>query len=388
MKKILVEQLRSGMRFTKPVYIDRNNMLVGANVSIKEPDLNRLNKWGISEVETDGELVSSTTSSDGNVKHSKEIDAILDNYNHLVQLKEQLIEVHDRACKIVQKVHTAIRNGRIFPTTEIENSAEEIYNLVHQNGNVFLFLYGEEIKNDSVAVHSVNTAFYAVLIGIKMKYNKVKLKDLAVGTMMINSGMVQIPAYIMHKQSDLTDREYNQIKTHPILGYQALKNLGNFPEHSAEISMQHHERFDGKGYPRGLKGNEISEFARIAMISDSYEALLEKRSYREQQFFYDAMKKLVSEGARKFDPVILRLFINILSVYPIGSIVQLNKRGIGIVIGSVPNKPLRPIIKIVKDENGNRVRNLEVVNLLEDNSLYIVKSLNEKDSGIKLGDEL
>lgn len=388
MKKVRVEQLKPGMRFSKPVYIDRNNMLIGANVSIRENDLKRLDKWGITEVETDGDLVGASNVTEKSTGNNNELAAVLDNYNSLVQLKEQLLEVHDKACKTVQKTHTAIRNGRIFPTTDIENIAEDIYNIVHRNHNVFLFLYGDDIKNDAVAVHAVNTTFYAILIGITMKYSKVKLKDLGIGCLMINSGMVQIPAYIMHKQSDLTEREQNQIRTHPILGYQALKKFGNFPEPAAMISMQHHERLDGKGYPRGLKGNDISEFARIAMIADSYEALLERRSYREQQFFYDAMKSLVSDGARKFDPVILRLFINILSIYPIGSIVQLNKKGTGIVIGSVPNKPLRPIVKLVKDENGNRIRDLEVVNLLEDNSLYIVKSMDEKESGIKLGDEL
>lgn len=387
MKKIRVNELEPGMRFSKPVYIDKNNMLVGSNVSIKENDLKRLVKWGISEVETDGELVSSSSAIAKGVK-SEEIENILDKFNKLVLLKDQLAEVHDEACKVVSKAHTAIRNGRIFPTTEIEKSAEDIYSLLHENHNVFLFLYGLEHSHDSVVVHAVNVTFYTLLIGINMRYSKPKLKDLGIGTLLINSGMVQIPAYIIHKQAELTENELKQIKTHPILGYQAIKRLGNFPESSALISMQHHEKYDGNGYPRGIKGTEISEFARIASIADNYEALLENRSYRDKQFFYQAMKQMVTSGSQKFDPVIMRIFISVLSVYPIGSIVKLNKKGIGIVIGTIPNKPLRPVVKLVKDMKGNRLSDLEIINLLEDNSLFIESTVDEESAGIKLSDEL
>ena len=204
--------------------------------------------------------------------------------------------------------------------------------------------------------------------------------------LLINSGMAQIPNYIMHKQSDLTDREINQIKSHPLLGYKVLRELGNIKDYSALMSLQHHEQFDGKGYPKGLKGAEISEQGRIASIADSYEALIESRSYRDKKFFYHAMKDLVSDGAKKFDPVLIRLFIAVLSVYPVGSIVQLNKKGTGIVIGSVPSKPLRPIVKLILDENGNKYSDLTIVNLIEDQSLYIVKTLDEKEAGLKMDD--
>lgn len=205
---------------------------------------------------------------------------------------------------------------------------------------------------------------------------------------MINSGMTQIPAYITHKQSQLSEHELNQVKTHPILGYQVMKKLGNFSEKSCVVVMQHHEQFDGNGYPRGLKGSEIDEGARIVTIGDNYEALLEARSYREKQFFYQAMKQLVATGARKFDPVMLKAFLSMMSVYPIGSIVELNKGGIGIVIGSNPLKPMRPIVKLLYSETKQQMRDLVIVNLGADQSLFINKILDEKESGISMNDAL
>ncbi|HOF15247.1 MAG TPA: hypothetical protein PLN01_13065, partial [Spirochaetota bacterium] len=140
----------------------------------------------------------------------------------------------------------------------------------------------------------------------------------------------------------------------------------------------------GKGYPRGLKGTQIDEYARIAAIADSYEAQIANRVYRKRIFFYQAMKNLLSSGINKFDTVILRVFLSRMSVYPIGSIVELNNGTIGIVIGSVAQKPLRPIIKLIMDQNKKRFTDTIIVNLLEEKALYITRALDEAEIGINL----
>jgi HD-GYP domain-containing protein (c-di-GMP phosphodiesterase class II) len=388
MKKVLVEDLKPGVRSTKPVFIDSNNMLVGADVPIKESDIKRLMKWGIKEIETDGDLYGINVEQVKEVTSQSEINKILNDYNTLMQLREDLNRVYDLSCKAVAKAHTAIRNKRMFSMTDLEHSIDDILYLLRKNRNVFLFLYGLEKDKDPLVIHAVNVTFYALLIGVSLKYSPIKLRALGLGTLLINAGMIQLPAYILHKESDLTDHEQNLIKTHPLLGYQAVKNYGNIGEQSALISLQHHEQYDGQGYPRNLKGIEINEFARIVSIADNYEALIESRSYRNKQFFYQAMKQLMSTGARKFDPVLLRLFVSVLSVYPIGSIVELNKRGIGVVIGSKLRQPLRPFVKLIFDEQRNLKTNLEIVNLLEDQSLYISRTLDEDEAGISIADVL
>jgi HD-GYP domain-containing protein (c-di-GMP phosphodiesterase class II) len=167
-----------------------------------------------------------------------------------------------------------------------------------------------------------------------------------------------------------------------------LKDLGKIKENSAIISLQHHEQFDGKGYPRGLRGNDIDEFARIASIADSYEAQISNRSYRKKVYFYHAMRNLLSSGVNKFDPVILRVFLSRMSVYPIGSIVELNDGMAGIIIGSVPEKPLRPIIKLIFDKDRKRIHDTVIINLLTEASLFIVKALDESEVGINIFDVL
>ena len=389
MNKFPVDKLKPGMFFTKPVYMDQNNMLVGANVPLKDGDIKRLQKWGMKEILTDGEpsdgaaaVLSPLSGED------TDLSRIFADYTRLIQMRDEITAVHLEAYNAVLKAHMAVRNNRLFVSTELEKAAEGIISILTKNKNAFLFMYDSSAEKDLLATHAVNVTFYSALIGLTMKYPKPRLIELALGTLMINVGMVQIPVYITHKQSALTEHELNQVKTHPVLAYQAMKKYGNFSEKSCLVSLQHHEQYDGKGYPRGLNGAEIDECARIAAIADNYEALLEARSYRAKQFFYQAMKQLVASGARKFDPVILKIFISVLSVYPVGSIVELNKGGVGVVIGSNIQKPMRPIVKMVVNEDGRPIRDLMIVNLATDQSLFITKTLDEKDAGISVTDVL
>ncbi len=388
MRKIPVDELKPGMVFNKPLYVDSSNMLVGANSPVKESDIKKIMTWGVTEVETVGTLIKSETVYKSGLTSSESEKKILNEYHDLLKKRKRLIEVHGEARKAVTAAYNAIRNDKSFSTGDLEKAVINIIELLKENNNVFLFLYGLDEGKDYTTTHSVNVTFYALIIGIALKYTMNQLIDLALGTLLIDAGMIRMPVYIVHKQSNLTEQEFKQIRTHPLLGYKTIRELGNLKESVANVSLQHHEQYDGKGYPRGLKGNEIDEFARIASIADSYEAQISNRSYKEKIYFYHAMRNLLSSGVNRFDPVILRVFLSRMSVYPIGSIVELNDSSIGIVIGSVPEKTLRPIIKLIFDANGKKLEETVIVNLLEKSSLYITKALDEKDVGINIFDVL
>jgi HD-GYP domain-containing protein (c-di-GMP phosphodiesterase class II) len=396
MKKIPVEELKPGMRFDKPVYIDSSNIFVGANLTIKETDIKKLMKWGVSEIETAGNLISSDEEVKSYVKRSEETATVnsssadsgkvIDDYNNLLKKRSALIKVHKDACSAIGEIYGAIKNEEKFTTEDLEVVLENIINLLTKNNNIFLFLYGLDEGKNYLMYHSVNVTFYALLIGIGLKYTPVKLRELGLGTLLIDAGMTKIPVYITHKQSNLTEQEFNQIKTHPLLGFRSIRELGKIKERAALVCLQHHENYDGNGYPRGLKGNMIDEYARIASIADCYEAQIVNRSYRKKQLFYHAMKVLLSGGINKFDPVLLQVFLSKMSVYPIGSIVQFNDNRIGVVIGSVSKKPLRPIVKLIFDEKHREIADTQIINLLDDSSLFISKVLDEVESGVSLLD--
>jgi len=390
MKKIPVEELKPGMKFNKPVYIDSNNMFVSANVEINENDIKKLMKWGVTNIETAGLLISAGArfqpKNEINYNHieNSNADNIIRDYENLLKKRKSLIEVHKAACKAMEEIHNAIKNDKIFTTEKLEISLNKIIKLMQGNNNIFLFLYGLDEGKNYLMFHSINVTFYAILIGLALQFSSSKLRELGLGTLLIDAGMAKMPIYITHKQSNLTEQEFNLIKTHPLLGYTALQQLGKVKERISIVSLQHHEQYDGKGYPRGLKGNQINEYSRIASIADCYEAQIVQRSYRKKQLFYHAMKDLLASGVNKFDPVILRTFLSKMSVYPIGSLVQLNDGCIGLVIGSVPEKPLRPIIKLIFDKNQNKITKHIILNLLTETSLFITRALEENEKGINL----
>ena len=385
--KILVEDLKVGMAFDQPVYIEQDELFLQSAAPISEQDIKKLMTWGITELFTSGQQIEDKTAPLEIAEVESETD-VVKNYESFLKKRKLLIALHQKARAAVENVHNSIRQNQPFDITDTESVVLDIIRALKENHNILLFLYGLDENKDRLVNHSVNVTFYSVIIGIAMNYSLNALKGLGVGAMLIDAGMIKMPVYILHKQSNLTEQEFNQIKTHPLLGYRAVRDLGHVSELSAEIVLQHHEQFDGKGYPRGLRGSNISEFARIAAIADSYEAQISSRSYRKKIFSYQAMKNLVASAVNKFDPVILKAFLVQMSVYPIGSIVELNDKSVGVVISSSTQKPLRPIIKLIYDSDGNKIEKTTIINLIEKTPLFIKNVVNEDQSNINIFDVL
>lgn len=388
MKKISVESLSPGMVFTKPVYINPDNMLVGAGVPLSEDDIKKAMKWGVIEVETSGEVEEKKKTPAPSPSTSNQEAEVIKQYKGLIGLRKKLITVYTEACDAVEDCYDALRKETDFDTGALLKAIDGIIELIEENENIIIFLYGLEEERDAMVRHSVNVTFYSLIMANALDFPIVKKQELAMGTMLIDAGMMKLPVYIVHKQSRLTEQEFNQIKAHPLHGYKGMVDKGGMRETVALVSLQHHEQYDGKGYPRGLKGNEIHEYARIAAIADSYEAQITSRSYREKIYFYQAMRNLLSSGVSRFDPVILRVFLSRLSVYPIGSIVELNDNRIGVVVGSVPEKPLRPVVRIVRASDGTRIEKVTIESLLTNSNLYVTRVLTEEQADINIFDVL
>ncbi|MFN3660251.1 MAG: HD-GYP domain-containing protein, partial [Brevinematales bacterium] len=277
------------------------------------------------------------------------------------------------------------KRGESLDANQFQQLAHEFVNTImgEKKIEVWINLINAAGRGDYLSLHIVNTTILALLLGKKLGYSAVKLINLAMAALLFDIGMLKVPIYIVEKEEKLTPEEFNQIKTHPIHSYQIISRELNLPVEIARVGLEHHERFDGTGYPRRLKGQEISEMSRIMAIVDTYEAVTKNRSYREKKESYDAMKLILGEGSRKFDPDILKVFLSLMSVYPVGSYVQLNNKCIARVVAPDNVSPFRPTIKIVRDEFGDPVENGEIIRLSKEPDLYIVKVVysNEIQSG-------
>lgn len=413
LKKIRTADLRAGMKFSKSVYIDQNNILVAPNVSVKQKDIDRLLAWGIHELETAGDVIDLGEGSDQQddyadnevARKEAELKRLVDLQNQerdnrpnkpAVREVEQIAPVKEvdesdleglsdmeRRYTIwihsVEQMMNRIRENAHIEIHTVGQLVQEILDAVHDKKSELINILHGYNKGDYLYSHCVNVAIYAAIIGHALHFEKQKLRNLVMGCLLIDVGMVKIPAYIVDKEGKLSPEEYKRIQTHPLHGYKVIVQENGLPHEAGLVVLEHHEQCDGKGYPRGLKAGQISVFGKIGAVVDTYEAMTKRRSYRSEYLSYDAMKSVLSSGQQKFDQEILRTFLRQLGIYPIGSYVQLNNNCVGIVVEADPQLPMRPNIRLLKDEFGDNLMEPEIVKLANEKDLFIVKALNEKE---------
>ena len=160
--------------------------------------------------------------------------------------------------------------------------------------------------------HSENVAKYAVQIAEKMHFSKETCEIIRKGALLHDIGKIGIPEHILGKEGKLTTEEFETIKSHPKLGHNMIKHIGDFSENGVlDIVLHHHERYDGKGYPAGLKGKEIPLFARIVGIADTFDAMTTKRVYRDEFDINYALNEIRKNKGTQFDPEIADVFLSL-----------------------------------------------------------------------------
>jgi HD-GYP domain-containing protein (c-di-GMP phosphodiesterase class II) len=232
---------------------------------------------------------------------------------------------------------------------------------------------------DARIVHSVDVTFASIKVGEGMGYNRKRLLELGLAAFLENVGMYLIPESILNKADKLSESEKAKIIEHPQISAGILSRMGEQYQWLADVAFQVHERADGSGYPRGLQGSEISEFASIVGLVDLYIALIGKRPHREKFMQTEAIKLILKEVKGMFPSKVLKTFLNQISLFPIGSYVRLNNKSIGRVTSTEKNQPLRPSIELIYDGLGSKLERREIIRLIDNPLLYITDSLKESE---------
>jgi HD-GYP domain-containing protein (c-di-GMP phosphodiesterase class II) len=370
MKKIPIEELKPGMVFTRTVFGDNYEIVAEPNTPITSKDIESLKKKGVKFVETTGELK-------GIVKIQEEVPLV----DKVESSARELMTFYKSLVDSVESVYTNYKVNKEILPEKVVNIVEKVIDKISEVGdkNVFLNLINIVDKTKYLPTHVLNATILGLLLGKEMNYPESKLKLLGTGILLMDIGMVFIPMSILERETKLTDEEYNKIKTHTVLGYKAVVQENNMSPEVGRVCLEHHERWDGTGYPRNLQKQQISEYARVAAIVDTYEAMTRKRVYRDRMMSFEAMRAILTEGSTKFDPDILKVFLRMMSVYPVGSYVMLNTRAIAKVISSDPISPFRPVVKVVYDEFGTKIDDGETIKLSEETKIFIVRPVKEEE---------
>ena len=293
---------------------------------------------------------------------------------------------------IVRKVTLEIAQGRKVSPKMV---AETVHMLLESlDPEVLYGLSTLRTIDEYTFSHSVNVCILSLLIAKRMFFTEKQLFELGMGTLLHDIGKVRVPEEIMKKPGRLTEDEFEIMKSHTEKGYRILVDELDLSYLSAHVAYQHHERLDGSGYPRGLKNQQIFAFARIVSVADVFDATTSNRIYAKASEPIEAASYLNSHAGTLFDPECVRRFLNVVALYPNGTIVLLNNGAIGVVVQQ--NRPVNgkdpfhwnrnPVVRVVSEDRHHKCQPYEV-NLMHEADLFIVRSLPDYPQSLQIGDD-
>jgi HD-GYP domain-containing protein (c-di-GMP phosphodiesterase class II) len=225
----------------------------------------------------------------------------------------------------------------------------------------------------------VNNMIYCFKIGVRMGYAPFNLTEICLAALHHDIGMFLIPKGIISKAGELTASELTEIRKHTETGRDLLRSYDPAYPNLSRAVYEHHERESGQGYPLGIKGEKICEYAKIIGICDSYEAMTHNRPHRKATEQYISVLELAETKNLFFAPYIVKFFLDELTLYPIGSHVRLNNKAVGIVVGTNRSNPFKPTVRIVSDGQGNRILDERLINLADTAILNIVAGISAEE---------
>jgi len=391
MKSVPVHLLKPGVVFSSPVYINENDILVPANVPIQQKDIDDLAEKGIASVLTDGVPGFSSNNSEKAAQDETafrpslirtpspfSLSEIRENkgaYRIYIQLIERL---HSIFYRISSSQDRTLDNR---PVNEISASLLQVVR--NQRDRFVGFILGSDVKGFDLAKSSVNTAILSSIVAQaqEKKYPHYKILHIIIGSLLHDVGMLRLPKEILNKQGKLSAAENKQMQSHPLIAYQITVKELSYPDEVGRIVLQHHERWDGAGYPNRLTGPAISDSAQIVSIADAFEAMVSRKPYRDPILGNQAMKNLLADNSRRFNPDILKSFTLTMGLYPLGSIVRLNNGLIGRISEVRAAAPMRPKIHVLIDQNKKTALTDEkvFVDLLIEKDLFITKTMDMRE---------
>ncbi|MFJ8257804.1 HD-GYP domain-containing protein [Peribacillus asahii] len=360
MRLLATESLNPGVILGKTIFNEQGNILLGEGITLTEKMINRLMVLNIRFVyivdEQTADIIPSEPISDQlRMDTFKAIESVFTQLQSDNKLKTKIV-VEKAAARFTELVRNI--------TAELKNN-KELFTLLGD-----LFTYDNEIFS-----HSLNVTLYSLALGIELKLDEKQLDLLGIGAIFHDIGKMIVPEDILRKPGKLTESEFEQVKNHSEYGFMLLKDIHTISLHVAHCAYQHHERIDGLGYPRGIKGNEIHQLAKIISVADVFDAVTSHRVYRKAMLPSEGVEVLYAGAGSQFEVGIIEAFRRAVAIYPNGLTVQLNDGRKGVISGQNIRLGDRPIVRILEEFNHTLNQTYEL-NLKNYPQLMIVQCAN------------
>ena len=358
MRRIPANSLKPGMRVGHNIFNSRGETLISRGVVLNNGYIESLKRLGIPALYIIDDSLPDFYVSDV-IEEKSRLDAI--------KLARTILNGNKPA---KSRLDNVIIN-------ELRSTVSGIIDQLIENHNLMVNLVDIRSIDDYLFGHSVNVCVLSLITGISLGYSRKKLMMLGMGSLLHDMGKTLIPACILNKPGPLSGEELNVIKQHPQYGYSILDDSKSGIEAlAAIIALQHHERYNGEGYPKGLSGNNIHEFSQIVGITDVFDAMTADRVYRKAHPPFEVYEMLAGSGNYFFDYKLVLAFLGNIAAYPAGSLVRLSSDEIAIVVETPKGFSLYPIVKILYDAGGNKLAEPLDLDLSQQKEKTIVKVLS------------
>ena len=291
---------------------------------------------------------------------------------------------YGHARETAKSIMSGIRLGRMLDMNHIRQAVDSTVDSVLRNENALLLLSKIKSKDDYTAEHCINVSILAAAFGKHLGLLQDEIRVLALSGMMHDVGKMRIDDAILNKPGALTPEEFAIMKKHTTFGRDILVALPTLEHAAVDVAYSHHERMDGKGYPRGLSSQQIPLFAKMIGLVDTYDAITSSRVYDKGRASMQALQIIHRNKGTQFDAELAVEFIRMIGVYPPGSIVQLQNGEVGIVVANQKTSKLKPVVLLVRDSAKQPItpyREINLANHLKDSSGEVYKIAHEVPDG-------
>ena len=325
------------------------------------------------------------------------VESDSDESGQKVESKEKAKRTYAKSVSATKEIINSVRMGQSANIKKIKRVVQGIVDQILSDETSIVGLTTIRDYDDYTFTHSVNVCIFSIALGRRLALTRLQLYDLGMAALLHDIGKSRVPADVINKADVLTDDEWKMIAAHPWLGVLALfsvRDQQEFPYRSMLVAFQHHMKRDLTGYPRSLRTKELMFYSRIVAVADGFDAATSRRSYQTTPMAPSAVLQEMRDNARRgMDPVIVKAFINLLGIYPVGTFVVLDTFELAIVHAANPDLEMlsRPLVRIVSDELGNVQYPGTVVDLTERDEAAnyrrtIIKTADPDRYGIRVGD--
>lgn len=342
----------------KPIYNDQGMILVAKGTSLTARMIDALKRRGV-------ELLYIQDKQIGDLEIPEDIPVEL-----RIETTNAISEIYG---SFFSEEH---KKKRVFEGIKIEKLQHALNNLLSEiksMKNVMSLLTDIFTHDNYTFSHSTNVTLYTLAMTVHLGFNEKQINEIGIGSMLHDVGKCKIPTEILNKQGELAEHEFELIKMHTEYGFDMLRNDPSISLLSAHCALQHHEKLDGTGYPRGLKGDEIHLYGKILAVADVFDALTSNRSYRKAMLPHEAMEALYAGAYTHFDPKYVKAFQNSVATYPVGLTVKLNTGETAVVIEYQMGSPSRPTVRVLKDPQGRNVAKPYEIELAKHPSVLVTQ---------------